>query len=97
MALTELQRPDKATFYNEIQQAASNMNSVMNAWRDIAEFIGQMDTDDLDAIGVAAGQVRTDLINFRIAMQELTAFFDGTATTQTNVPAEVVDKIRRMK
>ena len=97
MALTEIQLPDKATFYNEIQQAASQMNSLMNNWRDIAEFINTMSTEDLDAMDVAAGAARTDLINFRIAMQELTAFFDGIATTHTNVPAEIVDKIRRMK
>lgn len=97
MALTELQRPDKATFYNEIQHAASQMNSIMNSWRDIAEFIEQVDTNDLDAMGVAEGQVRTDLVDFRVAMQELTKFFDGISTTQTNVPATVVDKIRRMK
>ena len=95
--LTELQRPDKETFYNEIQHAATTMNSIMNAWRDIAEFIEQVDSTDLDTMGVAVGQVRTDLVNFRIAMQELAAFFDGTSTTQTNVPATVVDKIRRMK
>ena len=47
--------------------------------------------------GVPVGQVRTDLAQLRLAMQELTAFFDGTSTTQTNVPATVVDKIRRMK
>jgi len=97
MALTEIQLPDKATFYNEIQHAASQMNGVMNAWRDISEFIGAMGTADLDAMGVAAGQARTDLINFRIAMEELTAFFDGTSTTQTNVPSDIVDKIRRIK
>ena len=97
MALTELQRPDKATLYNEIQHAASTMNSIMNNWRDIAEFINRIDAADLDAIGVPAGQVRTDLVDFRLAMEELTAFFDGTSTAQTNVPADIVDKIRRMK
>ena len=96
MALTELQLPDKATFYNEIQHAASQMNSIMNAWRDIAEFIGTMDTADLATMGVPT-DVGTDLVQFRTIMQELTAFFDGTGTTQTNVPATIVDKIRRMK
>jgi len=97
MALNEIQLPDKATFYNELQIAATQMNSLMNNWRDIAEFIGTMGTADLDEMGVGIGAVRTDLINFRTAMEELTAFFDGTSTTQTNVPAVVVDKIRRMK
>lgn len=98
MALNEIQLPDKSTFYSELQQAATQMNSVMNAWRDIAEFISRMDTADLDAIGVATtGTVRADLVDLRTAMEELTAFFDGNSTTQTNVPADVVDKIRRMK
>ena len=97
MALTELQLPDKATFYNELQHAASTMNNIMHTWRDIAEFIDNIDAADLDTIGVATGQVRTDLVALKLAMQELTAFYDGTATTQTNVPADIVDKIRRMK
>jgi hypothetical protein len=97
MALTELQRPDKATFYNELQHAATQMETIVTIWENIAEFIANIDGDDLDAMGVATGQVRTDLTAFRTSMQEVAAFYRGTSTTQTAVPATVIDKIRRMK
>ena len=96
MALTELQLPTKASFYGTMQSAASKMNNLMRQWEDLAEFIGFIDTTDLDAMGVAAGQVRTDLTQFRTSMNELVAFYKGDSTTQTQVPATVVDKIRSM-
>jgi hypothetical protein len=96
MALTELQLPTKAAFYGTMQSAASKMNNLMKQWEDLAEFIGFVGTADLDAMGVATGQVRTDLTAFRTVMNELVAFFKGTSTTQTEIPADVVDKIRSM-
>ena len=96
MALTELQLPTKASFYGSIQSAATKMNNLVIQWENLAEFIGFIETADLDAMGVATGPVRTDLIAFRTVMNELVAFFKGTSTTQTEVPADVVDKIRSM-
>lgn len=99
MALTELQRPTKVLFYSELQEAATQMNRLMNTWRDLAEFIGMVETADLDAMlpdGVHP-DVRPDLIEFRSALTELIDFFDGTSTTQTVVPGDIVDKIRRMR
>ena len=97
MALTELQLPDRATFYNELQHAASQMNSVMSNWRDIAEFIARIDTADLDTMGVAVGQVRTDLVAFKTVLEEMVAFYFGDTIIRTNIPDDIIDKIRRMK
>jgi len=72
------------------------MNNLINQWKDIAEFIGFVETADLDAMGVPTGTLRSDLANFRTAMNELIAFFNGTSTSQTVVPSDVVDKIRSM-
>ena len=94
MALTELQLPTKVSFYNSLQSAANKMNNLIKQWEDLAEFIGLVDAGDLDAMGVAAGQVRSDLVEFRTLLNEMSAFYNGTATTQTNVPADVIDKIR---
>lgn len=96
MALTELQRPTKDNFYRNLQNAASQMDNLMRHWENLAEFVGFVGTGDLDAMGVAEGDVRTDLINFRTVMNEIVAFYNGTGTAQTNVPAIVVDKIRSM-
>lgn len=95
MALTELQLPTKATFYGRLQSVASEMDQIMQRWADMAEFIAEVDSSDLDAMGVAAGQVRTDLVDFRVAMEEVVAFYQGTPTTATKAPDGVVDKIRR--
>ena len=98
MALTELQLPSRATFYSKLQNAASQMDKLMLEWENIAEFIGMVGTADLDAMTppVAAGQVRTDLVDFRTVLSEMVAFYKGESTTQTNVPATIVDKIRTM-
>jgi len=97
MALTEIQLPTKQLLYDNLQEAATQMNKLMTAWRDLAEFIGRIDTSDLDAITVPVGQERTDLNNFRTAINEFLAFYDGTAQTQTVVLGDVVDLIRRMR
>ena len=97
MALTEIQLPTKQLLYDNLQEAATQMNRLMANWRDLAEFIGRIGTTDLDAIAVPTGQERVDLINFRIAINEFLAFYDGTAQVQTVVPGDVVDLIRRMR
>ena len=96
MALTELQLPSKETFYRAVRGAATEMDNLMNKWRNLSEYIGFVGTVDLDAMGVAPGQVRTDLTNFRTAINELLDAWDGNAVTPTNVPADVVDKIRNI-
>ncbi len=96
MALTELQLMEKASFYGTLRSAATKMNNIMRQFEDIAEFIGFVDSSDLDAMGVAAGDVRTHLTQFRTIMNEMIAFYKGESTTQTQVPADIVDKIRSM-
>lgn len=96
MALTELQLPPKASFYGRLQSAATQMDNLMKQWENLAEFIGMVDAADLDSMGVATGQVRTDLVDFKTVLNETIDFFNGTSTTQTKVPADIVDKIRSM-
>jgi len=96
MALTELQLPAKETFYANLQAAANEMDRIIKRWENVAEFIGRMDIADLDAMGVAAGQIRTDLIDFRIVIDEMLSLWNGNAVTPINPPHEIVDKIRTM-
>ena len=97
MALTELQRPTKDDFYNTLRHSASEMYNLIMRWKALAEGINMFTTEDLDAMGVAAGDVRVDMVNYRTVLNELTAFFDGAATTQTKVPKTIVNKIRAIK
>lgn len=96
MTLTELQLPTKAEFYGRLQAAATEMDRVMVQWESLAEFVAEVETADLDTMGVAAGQVRTDLVDFRVMMEEVVSFYEGDATTATIAPDVVVDKIRKM-
>jgi hypothetical protein len=55
-----------------------------------------MDNTDMDAMGVATGQVRTDLVEFRTVLDEMISFYRGNPVTATNAPDAVIDKVRRM-
>jgi len=96
MALTELQLPTKENFYRNLQNAATQMDNLMQRWENLAEFINFIEVADLDAMNIPSGQVRTDLVNFRLVMDELVSFYKGDAVIATNPPHEVVDKIRSM-
>lgn len=96
MALTELQLPTKQNFYSQLQYAASEMDQVLTKWANIAEFVERIDTADLDAMGVPAGQLRTDLNEFKTVINEFMSFYQGSSVTPTNAPDGVIDKIRRM-
>ena len=88
MALTELQIPDKASFYRELQAVAGEAKSRSLRWNEISEFIQTVDAADLDAIGVPAGQARTDLVAFRTSLDNITTAIEAEYAT--------LDKIRKM-
>ena len=96
MALTELQLPTKQSFYQNIQTAASEMDNTMNRWRNMVEFLAVMDTADLDAMGIPAGQVRTDLVDFRVAANNIIQLYDGQSVAPPKVPSSIMDRIRRL-
>ncbi len=72
------------------------MDQLIHTWRDLAEFIGMVDVADLDSMAVPAGEIRTDLVNFRTVLDEIIDLYDGTAVTPTNTPSAVIDRIRHM-
>ena len=88
MALTELQIPDKASFYRELQSVAGEAKSRSLRWSQISDFIQTVGTADLDAMGVPVGQVRTDLIAFRTSLDNIVTAIEAEAVT--------LDKIRKM-
>ena len=97
MALTELQLPTKDAFYRRLQGAANEMDTVMTRWKNLSEFIGMVAIPgDLDAMGVASGQVRTDLGDFRVAIDEMISLWEGNDVSPANAPNTVIDKIRSM-
>lgn len=87
MALTEIQLPNKAEFYRDIQAVAGEIKSRGLRWQELSEFIQTMETADLDAMGVPAGQIRTDLNAFRLALDAL--------VLEVNSHEAAMDAIRR--
>jgi hypothetical protein len=94
MALTELQLPAKDRFYRALQGAATEMDSLMTRWANLAEFVALVETADLDAMEVPVGQVRTDMVDFRTVLEEMVSLYNGDSVVPTNAPNEVIDKIR---
>ena len=88
MALTELQIPDKPSFFRELQAVAGEAKSRSLRWNEISEFIATVGTADLDAMGVPVGQVRTDLIAFRTSLDNIVTAIEAEYAT--------LDKIRKM-
>ena len=96
MALTEIQKQTKEIFYGKIQNAGTEMDLLIGRWRDLSEFIGRVDVTDLDDMGVATGQIRTDLIKFRTVLDEFINLYDGNSVTPSDIPSDVIELIRRM-
>lgn len=96
MALTEIQLPIKADFYQGLRSVAGEMKSRMLRWKELSEFLAKMGTVDMDAMGIPAGEVRTDLTDFRVALNEVISLFEGNAVTPINSPEVVMDKFRKM-
>lgn len=96
MPLTEIQLPEKERFYRDLQSIAGEIVSRMLRWQEASEFIQTMDSTDLDAIGVPSGQIRTDLQDFRTALDDVVSLFNGNPVTPSQSPAQVMDRVRKM-
>lgn len=97
MPLTPVQTPTTAEFYASVRSIADEMDSRFMRWSAAAEWLAGLNSADLDAIGVPADAAfRTQLVNFRTAVEQLTAFYNGTGTARTNVPDTVMARFRRM-
>lgn len=98
MSLTEIQRPEnKQQLFGRCNFSADRFDQEMRSVANFAEALNFIDESDMDALNIDAGEARTNLVNYRIALNEMVAFYYGMATTQTNIPADVIDKIRTLK
>ena len=79
MALTELQLPTKSEFYANLQSYFTNWDTMIRKGESLSEFLNKAGAADLDAMSIPAGQIRTDLVEARTVIDELVAFFNGTA------------------
>lgn len=96
MALTELQLPGKVDFYNTMQNIAGEISSSMHRWGLVAAFVNRMDTSDLDAMAVAEGTVRSDLIDMKNLLNNFVNLWNNQSVTPTKEPQAVVNAVRKM-
>lgn len=88
MPLTELQLPTKNELYRNVQSVASEVKRTGLKLQEMSEFLADLDTTDFDALSVPVGQVRTDLINFRNAIDAV--------VTAINAQETALDVVRYM-
>jgi len=96
MALTELQLPGKVDFYNTMQNIAGEISSSMHRWSLVAAFVNRMDAGDLDAMAVAAGTVRSDLIDMKNLLNNFVSLWNNQAVTPTKDPQLIVNAVRKI-
>lgn len=103
MALTEIQLqmattlvPDcKLRLYSMLQDAAAELSSSMHKMELVAGFINRMETADLDTLQIPAGQIRTDLVNFKTVLNYFVSLWGNQAVTPALNPQTVINSIRR--
>ena len=96
MALTELQKPGKVDFYNTLQNIAGEISASKHRWGLVASFVNRMTTEDLDAMGVATGQVRIDLSDLKNLLNEIVNLLNNQSVTPVKDPQSVIDNIRKI-
>ena len=104
MALTEIQllmggkvtpADSKMVLYSILQDAAAELSSAMNKMQLVANFINRMEVADMDSLQIPAGQIRTDLTNFKTVLNYFVTLWGNQAVTPAVNPKTVVDAIRR--
>lgn len=96
MSLTELQRPDKTMFYNNMQRIADEMSRHMASWELAADFINDVDSTDLSDMGITDAGSIAAMTDLKQAVNDIVGLYNGNAVTPVKTPKEVMDKIRRM-
>jgi hypothetical protein len=96
MAQTEIQLPSKAELYRDIRTLANEISMRALRWQQASDFINTLTVADLDAIGVPAGQIRTDLADLKQVLNELVLYYNGSGVTPVKSPDTVMDKLRSM-
>ena len=95
MPLSELQQPLKSDFYAKVRNKATTYHNTIRSLVSDKEFLALMDQNTITNMGIP-DDVRDDLIGFRTAINESTDFYEGTSTTQTVVPKDIINRLRNL-
>jgi len=96
MALTELQLPNKADFYNNMQGVAGEISSALHRWGLVASFVNRMETSDLSVMGITNETVVNDLIDLKNLINNFVSLWQNQPVTPTKDPQSIVNAIRKI-
>jgi len=97
MALTELQLPDKSSFYQSVQSVAGESISRYMRWKNFSDFIQNMTGADMDTMGIpSTGDLRAHLSDMREALDAMITNFETAQVGTTGLTAqEILERLRR--
>jgi len=95
MAQNECQQMGLQEFYTTLRNLCNNVYNTMTLLEKSSEFLESMDVDTAAAMGMDT-TTRNVIADFRTAMNESLAFYEGTAQTQTKVLKTIVNQLRYM-
>jgi hypothetical protein len=93
MAQNECQQMDKTGFYQRLRNQLSTMYNNMMALQRASEFLNTMDSETATNMTMQA-QTSIDVSDLRTAINEMLAFYNGSATSQTKVLKDQINKLR---
>jgi hypothetical protein len=93
MAQNECQQMDKTGFYQSLRNQLSTMYNNMMALQRASEFLNTMDSETATNMTMQA-QTSIDVSDLRTAINEMLAFYNGSATSQTKVLKDQINKLR---
>jgi len=93
MPQNECQQMLKTDFYQSLRNKLSTLYNILSDLQRVSEFLNTMDAATATNMGMDA-TTTTDVSNLRTAITEMMDFYEGTATPQTRVLKDQVNKLR---
>ena len=95
MAQNECQQMDKTDFYSGLRNAVATIYSTHQKMVRVSEFLNTMDAATATNMGID-NTTRDVVADLRTAINEALAFYDGTATSRTQVLKTNINKLRHI-
>lgn len=96
MPQNECQQMPLTDFYANLRNLLSTTYNSMAQLQRASEFLASLDQTTFETNMGGSSDVTQSLGHLRTAINELLAFYDGTATTQTRVLKDQINKLRYM-
>lgn len=95
MAQNACQQMTLSDFYANLRNIVSTVYNTNQKLERASEFLNTMDATTATNMGMD-NTTRDDVAALRIAINEMLAFYDGTATSRTRVLKDEINRLRYM-